>query len=42
VFLDQSGLGDYRLIYTDDRLESSRGDWQDQLGPRAVEDVLRF
>jgi GWxTD domain-containing protein len=42
VFLDQSGLGDYRLIYTDDRLESSRGDWQEQLGPRAVEDVLRF
>jgi GWxTD domain-containing protein len=42
VFLDQSGLGDYRLIYTDDRFESSRGDWQDQLGPRAVEDVLRF
>jgi GWxTD domain-containing protein len=42
VFLDQSGLGDYRLIYTDDRTETSRADWQEQLGQQAVEDVLRF
>jgi GWxTD domain-containing protein len=42
VFMDVTGLGDYQLIYTDDRFETSRGDWEEQLGPRAVEDVLRF
>jgi GWxTD domain-containing protein len=42
VFLDVTGLGSYQLIYTDDRFEPSRADWQEQLGPQAVEDVLRF
>jgi len=42
VFLDLTGLGNYQLIYTDDRFEPSRADWREQLGPQAVEDVLRF
>lgn len=42
VFLDETGLGNYQLIYTNDRLETSRADWTERLGPRAVEDVLRF
>jgi GWxTD domain-containing protein len=42
VFLDQTGLGNYQLIYTNDRFEASRADWETLLGPRAVEDVLRF
>lgn len=42
VFLDESGLGHFALIYTDDRFETSRGDWEALLGPYALEDVLRF
>ncbi len=42
VFLDQTGLSNYQLIYTNDRFEVSRADWEALLGARAVEDVLRF
>lgn len=42
VFLDRTGLGNYQLIYTDDRREPSLADWEDILGPEAVEDVRRF
>jgi len=42
VFLDETGLGNYQLIYTNDRFEPSRSNWQELLGPEAVEDVLRF
>jgi len=42
VFYDQTGLGNYTLIFTDDRFETSRGDWMSLLGRDAVEEVLLF
>ncbi|MGD2136166.1 MAG: GWxTD domain-containing protein [Gemmatimonadales bacterium] len=42
VFLDETGLGNFALIYTDDRFETGRPDWERLLGPEAVVDVRRF
>jgi len=42
VFYDETGLGHYALIYTDERREPSRSDWEQLLGPEAVDDVRRF
>ena len=42
VFLDATSLGNYELIWTDDRRESSRPDWQTLLGAAAVDEVQRF
>lgn len=42
VFLDQTQFGNYALIWTDDRREASRPNWQALLGPEAVQDVERF
>ncbi|MGH7606637.1 MAG: GWxTD domain-containing protein [Gemmatimonadales bacterium] len=42
VFLDQTQFGNYALIWTDDRREPSRPNWQALLGPEAVRDVDRF
>lgn len=42
VFLDVTRFGNYSLIYTNDRHEVSRPDWQSLLGPEAVIDVDRF
>lgn len=42
VFLDQTGFGNYALIWTSDRREPSRANWQDLLGREAVLDVERF
>ncbi|MDP3911698.1 MAG: GWxTD domain-containing protein [Gemmatimonadales bacterium] len=42
VFLDQTQFGNYALIWTDDRREPSRPNWQSLLGPEAVQDVERF
>ena len=42
VFLDQTGFGNYALIWTDDRRELSRANWRDLLGREAVLDVERF
>ena len=42
VFLDETGLGNFALIYTNDRFEASRPNWEELLGEAAVEDVLRF
>jgi GWxTD domain-containing protein len=42
LFLDQTQFGNYALIWTDDRRESSRPNWQALLGPEAVQDVERF
>jgi len=42
AFLDETGLGNFALIYTDDRFETSRPGWEALLGQAAVEDVLRF
>ncbi len=42
VFLDLTRFGNYALIYTDDRREPSRPNWQELLGTEAVQDVERF
>jgi GWxTD domain-containing protein len=42
VFYDETGLGHYALIYTDERREPSRADWEILLGREAVLDVQRF
>lgn len=42
VFLDQTQFGNYALIWTDDRREPSRPNWQDLLGSEAVDDITRF
>ncbi|MGH2668999.1 MAG: hypothetical protein ACRDH5_07780, partial [bacterium] len=42
VFLDLTRFGNYVLIWTDDRRESSRPNWRELLGPEAARDVERF
>jgi GWxTD domain-containing protein len=42
VFVDSRAFGNYELIWTDERGEPSRPDWQEELGPAAVQDVQRF
>lgn len=42
VFFDQTGFGNYALIWTDDRREPSRANWRELLGREAVQDVERF
>jgi GWxTD domain-containing protein len=42
VFFDLTRFGNYSLIWTNDRFESSRPDWRLLLGPAALEDVARF
>jgi hypothetical protein len=42
VFLDSTSFGHYELIWTDERSEPSRPDWQQQLGPAAMQEVQRF
>ena len=42
LFLDRTGLGNYQLIYTDDRRETSLPDWETILGAEAAEEVRRF
>ena len=42
VFWDQTQFGNYALIWTNDRREPSRPNWQELLGPEGVLDVERF
>ncbi|MBI4503183.1 MAG: GWxTD domain-containing protein [Gemmatimonadetes bacterium] len=42
VFLDDTGFGHYQLIYSDERREPSRSDWEYMLGLEAAADVKRF
>ncbi|MDH3497395.1 MAG: GWxTD domain-containing protein [Gemmatimonadota bacterium] len=42
VFYDNTGLGNYVLIYTDERREPSYPNWEQLLGPEAVADIQRF
>ncbi len=42
VFMDLTQFGNYALIWTDDRREPSRPNWQSLLGPEGVQDVQRF
>jgi GWxTD domain-containing protein len=39
VFMDLTRFGNYKLIYTDDRREPSRPDWQDLLGADGLKDL---
>lgn len=42
VFMDLTRFGNYSLIYTNDRHENSRPDWESLLGAEALTDVERF
>jgi len=42
VFLDFTRLGNYSLIYSNDRLERNPGDWQQLLSPDAVSEIATF
>jgi GWxTD domain-containing protein len=42
VFMDFTQFGNYSLIWTDDRREPSRPNWESLLGPEALEEVQRF
>ena len=42
VFMDVTRFGNYVLLYTNDRREPSRPNWQDLLGPDGVKDVDSF
>jgi GWxTD domain-containing protein len=42
VFLDKTQLGNYSLIYSDDRLERNPGDWMQLLSPDAVQEITNF
>lgn len=42
VFLDRTGLGNYQLIFTDERREPSLPDWETLVGQEAAEEIRRF
>lgn len=42
VYMDLTQFGNFALIWTDDRREPSRPNWQSLLGPEGVQDVQRF
>jgi GWxTD domain-containing protein len=42
VFLDMTRLGNYSLVYTDDKEERSPMDWNTMLSSDAVAEILRF
>ena len=42
VFMDLTRFGNYSLIYTNDRHETSRPDWESLLGTEALADVTQF
>ena len=42
VFYDETGFGHFVLIFTNDRTETMRPDWETLMGAEAVETVQRF
>ena len=42
VFYDETGLGNYALLWTNEQREPSRANWEELLGPEAVQDIERF
>lgn len=42
VFYDETGIGNYVLIWTNEQREPSRPNWAELLGPEGVQDVERF
>ena len=42
VFYDETGLGNYALIWSNETTEPGRANWRDLLGAEGVQDVERF
>jgi GWxTD domain-containing protein len=42
VFLDLTRLGNYSLIYSNDKLERNPGDWTQLLSPEAIQEISSF
>lgn len=42
IFADRSGLGAYKLLHSNNRMEPGAPDWSDILGPDAVRDIGLF
>jgi len=42
VFLDFTRLGNYSLIYSNDKLERTPGDWEGLLSQDAINEILTF
>ncbi|HEV2672120.1 MAG TPA: GWxTD domain-containing protein, partial [Gemmatimonadales bacterium] len=42
VFYDQTRLGNYQLVYTDDRKEKGMPGWERLVGQDAVDEIARF
>lgn len=42
VFYDETGVGNYALIWTNEQREPSRANWMELLGSEGVQDVERF
>jgi GWxTD domain-containing protein len=42
VFYDETGLGNYALLWTNEQREPSRANWEEVLGPEVVLDIQRF
>ena len=42
VFYDQTRIGNYQLVYTDDRKEKGMPGWERLVGQGAVDEIARF
>ena len=42
VFYDQTRLGNFQLVYTDDRKEKGMPGWERLVGQDAVDEIARF
>ena len=42
MFLDNTGLGNYALIFTNDRLERNPPEWERLLSQDAIHDINQF
>jgi hypothetical protein len=42
VFVDETGFGNWALVWTDSRIEPTRGDWQDFFSPNDLRRVQGF
>ena len=42
VFYDQTRIGNYQLVYTDDRKEKGMPGWERLVGQNAVDEIARF
>jgi GWxTD domain-containing protein len=42
VFIDEARIGSYRLVYTNDPLETSLPDWERRISSDAAEELMRM